>query len=333
VKIPFEHRQSAHCESGVAANLLRNAGLDVTEAMVFGVGAGLNFAYLPFVRVNKLPLVAFRGLPGSIFRRAMRVLGADYGMETFRDPARAEAALDAHLEKGRAVGAQVGVFWLPFFPPALRFHFNSHNLVVYGKEGGNYLISDPTLGETVVCPAADLRKARFAQGALAPKGKIYYLRSPPHAPDMKRAVRDSILKTSRAMSATPVPFVGARGIRMLARRVEAWPAKLGEKHAAHHLGHLIRMQEEIGTGGGGFRYIYAAFLQEAEGVLGEPRLGELSRRLTAVGDGWREFALIGSRVCKGRTVSDAPYRDLAGMLLDLAERERSLFHDLREVVR
>ena len=44
--------------------------------------------------------------------------------------------------------------------------------------------------------------------------------------------------------------------------------KFGEKLAAHNLGQVIRMLEEIGTGGAGFRFIYAAFLQESAGILG-----------------------------------------------------------------
>jgi hypothetical protein len=42
---------------------------------------------------------------------------------------------------------------------------------------------------------------------------------------------------------------------------------------------IVRMQEEIGTGGGGFRFIYAAFLQEAGRLMGSTRLEEASRMM------------------------------------------------------
>ena len=50
---------------------------------------------------------------------------------------------------------------------------------------------------------------------------------------------------------------------------KSWlPAIRGRVTGGHFLGNIVRMQEEIGTGGGGFRFMYAAFLQEAGDVLG-----------------------------------------------------------------
>jgi hypothetical protein len=78
--IHFTHRQSAHCESGVAVNLMNHYGLDISEAMAFGIGGGLFFAYLPFVKVNLscggrafaqayLPPSRFRVDPTQLFLR------------------------------------------------------------------------------------------------------------------------------------------------------------------------------------------------------------------------------------------------------------------------
>ena len=70
--------------------------------------------------------------------------------------------------------AQVGVYYLPYFPKEYRFHFNAHNLIVYGMEGDNYLISDPIMDTTHVMDSYQLERVRFAKGALAPNGRIYY---------------------------------------------------------------------------------------------------------------------------------------------------------------
>lgn len=328
--IDFRHRHSAHCESGVTANLLSHRGIEVSEALAFGIGGGLFFGYLPFIRINHLPLITFRKGPGGIFRQAARRLGVEVRHRTFRSAEAASAALDGMLAAGTPVGLQTGVFWLPYFPPALRFHFNAHNLVVYGKEADAYRISDPVLEEPVVCARADLERARFARGALAPKGRMYWLERLPAAVDLPAAVRGGIREVTNRMGA-PVPIIGVRGIRLLAGRLERWPEHLGQKRAVQHLGHLIRMQEEIGTGGGGFRFIYAAFLQEAAGILGQPRLADLSRQMTAVGDRWRDFAVLGARLCKGR--GEADWTKLAVLLRECAEREAEIFSALREVNR
>ena len=332
MNIDFHHRQSAHCESGVTANLLNHYGVDCSEALAFGIGSGLFFAYAPFIRLNFLPLTTFRTAPGSIFRKASKRLGIQVRQQCFKHPIDGEQTLDRLLAVGCPVGAQTGVFWLPYFPPAYRFHFNGHNLVVTGKQEDEYLISDPIFEQPVRCAAADLRQARFAKGALAPKGRIYYIESLPDNIDLPSAIISGIKDVCRVMLATPVPVAGVRGISFLARRIIKWPARLGEKRTLQHLGHIVRMQEEIGTGGGGFRFIYAAFLQEAAALIGNEALLPLSRRCTAIGDDWRELALLAARICKGRAELVPTVADLAQRLEQLAAAEKSLYQDLRTAV-
>lgn len=329
----FNHRQSAHCESGVTANLLSHHGLALSEAMAFGLGAGLLFGYFPFIRINKLPLATFRTAPGTIFKKVTSRLGIKVTRHAYRDQHRAMAELDRYLADGVPVGLQTGVYWLPYFPPALRFHFNAHNLVVYGKEGDAYRISDPVFSEPVTCAAADLVRARFAQGALAPKGKMYSIAHIPAKISLAPAIRASIQDVCRVMIKTPFPLLGTRGIRYLAGQVEKWPTRFDERTAILYLGHIIRMQEEIGTGGGGFRFIYAAFLQEAAEVLGDHRYLDLSVRLTAIGDRWRDFAVAGARHCKGRAGEHESFADLSLILRDCADQETNLFRDLYALTR
>ncbi|MBE0596875.1 MAG: BtrH N-terminal domain-containing protein [Desulfuromonadales bacterium] len=333
MNIDFPHRQSAHCESGVTANLLTHGGIKISEAMAFGIGSGLFFGYVPFLKMGGLPLITFRGAPGCIFRKAARRLGVEMAQEKFRRPERAREALDRLLAAGVPVGAQTGAYWLPYFPAALRFHFNGHNLVVCGREGGDYIISDPVFPGLVRCPAEDLDRARFSKGALAPKGRLYHLRRLPDQIDLGAAALAGIRDVCRIMLKTPVPFAGIRGMHLLARKLERWPAKLGDSQAALHLGHMIRMQEEIGTGGGGFRFIYAAFLQETAALLGRPELQLLSERMTAAGDRWRSFAVGGARICKGRPLPEDTYEALARRLRACAEEERQIYSDLQEVAR
>jgi hypothetical protein len=328
----FPHRQAAHCESGVTANLLTRHGIPISEAMAFGIGSGLFFAYLPFIRVNHLPLTTFRTAPSGIFRRATRRLGIGVETRTFRDPGAGMAELDRLLAAGTPVGAQTGVFWLPYFPPALRFHFNAHNLVVYGKEAEGYRISDPVFPSPVVCPAADLERARFAKGPLAPRGRIYHLGRIPASIDLKPAILQGIREVCRLMVRVPVPLFGVRGIRFLAGQLERWPGRLGERKAILYLGNVIRMQEEIGTGGGGFRFIFAAFLQEAAVTLGDGKLADLALRMTGIGDRWRDFAVAGARHCKGRPEGDDGFAALSRILRDCADLEEGLFRELSKQV-
>jgi len=333
MKIDFKHRHSAHCESGVSSNLLFHYGVNISEAMAFGIGGGIFFGYLPFIKVNKLPLTTFRCEVGGIFKRLNKKLGVDVYWQKFHNQEKAMDALDRSLEEGIPVGCRTGGYWLPYFPSAFRFHFNMHNLVVFGKKGDEYLISDPVFPEPVMCHRKDLIKARFAKGALAPKGTMYYLTSIPEKIDFAPPIIKGIKETCRRMLKTPVPIIGVKGIRFLANRIEKWPKKLGKRKAILYLVQLIRMQEELGTGGGGFRFMYAAFLQEAAGILKENRLLDLSRKMTLAGDRWREFAVIGSRNCKNRATELDSFEAMADILKDCANREAEVYQELMAVVK
>ena len=326
--ITFSHRQSAHCESGVAANLLTWKGIHITEAMAFGIGGGLFFGYFPFIRINGMPLVTYRAAAGHILKTIATIPGINISRKKFRDQDQAMAELDAALADSIPVGLQTGVFWLPYFPKALRFHFNAHNLVVYGKEGDEYLISDPVFPGPVRCPAEDLARARFASGALAPKGKMYYLTRVPKQLEYRPLVMEGIKSVCRMMLGNPFPLIGVRGIRFMARRLEQWPDRLGRERADLHLGHVVRMQEEIGTGGGGFRFMYAAFLQESSEKLQEPFLRDCASLLTTAGDSWRQFAVMAARVCKNRTRNGDTYTAMAEQIRACAALEKKVFWQL-----
>ncbi len=331
IELDFKHRQTAHCETGATANLLNFNGLQATEPLVFGIGGGLFFGYFPFVKLNYIPLTTFRHAPGKIFNSFTRRLGIKVERKFFKDQTRAMDELDAMLAQGRPVACQTGVYWLPYFPSAYRFHFNAHNIVVYGRQNGNYLVSDPNMEHPVTISYEDLQRARFAKGALAPKGKMYYPLEVPKEVNLVKPVRKGLKEIAFNMTCIPFPLVGVRGIRYVAKQVEKWPQTLGPQLAARYLGQLIRMQEEIGTGGAGFRFLFASFLQEASEVLSRPELMELSHTVTAVGDRWREFALLGSRVIKGRAETKDAYPKLAEILQICAKQEEQIFTDLRKM--
>lgn len=332
MRIEFEHKQSAHCESGVTSNLLYHYGLDITESMAFGIGAGLFFGYIPFIKLNKIPLTTFRCSVGGIFKRVSKSLKISVKEKRFRNQKKAMSELDSLLEQNIPVGCQTGAFWLPYFPEAFRFHFNMHNLIVVGKEGDTYFISDPVFPDIVTCSGFNLCKARFAKGTLAPKGRTYILEHVPESPDLVIPVRKGIKAVCNAMLKAPIPIIGVKGIRYLAGKLEKWPEKLGDEMALLYLGQVVRMQEEIGTGGGGFRFMYAAFLQQAASVLEDDNYLELSERLTQIGDKWRLFAVSGARNCKKRARKRDSFPGMAQMLRECADLEEQLFKDLRDIV-
>jgi len=331
MQIKFTHHQSAHCENGVVSNLMKHNGFDVSEPMVFGIGSGLLFCYIPFLMVNHAPAITYRAMPGFIFKRFAKRVGIKIKREKFKNPKDAKTRLDENLNNNNPVGLQVGVYNLVYFPDEYRFHFNAHNLVVYGKEGDNYLISDPVMEDVTTLTDKELEKVRFAKGAFAPKGHIYYPTDFPKELALEKAIKKGIKHTCREMLA-PMPIVGVNGIKKIAKLIRKWPKKKGNKVANHYLGQIVRMQEEIGTGGGGFRYIYAAFLQESSKILNNGKLSELSKEMTLIGDLWRDFALDASRIYKNRAAKSEGYNDVASQLEIIADKEEAFFKKLKKAI-
>lgn len=329
MKIEFQHHQAAHCENGVTSNLLRFYGINLSEPMIFGIGSGFFFTHMAFYKLNGMYVTSFRIWPGMIFKRVTHRLGIRVKRRKYSSPDKAMQELDTLLEQGIPVGMLVGVFHLPYFPKEFRFHFNAHNITVFGKEDGKYLVSDPVMEHVETLTYEELKKVRFARGTYPPKGRMYWIEQAPPAVNVGPSIGEGIRKTATDMLTIPLPMFGIRGIRYMAGKMRKWPARLGEKAAALNLSQVIRMLEEIGTGGAGFRFIYAAFLQESAALLKKPELETLSSEMTSIGDAWRDFAWHAARCFKNRDRGETTYDTLATMLEHIADREEKVFRELR----
>ena len=314
--------------------MLKNIGVQqITEPLAFGIGAGLFFVYIPFLKINNGPVIAFRTLPGLIFKRTCKALDIPVVRKKFGSRQKAEAFLNDRLADGLPVGCQVGVYYLTYFPKEYRFHFNAHNLIVYGKTNDDYLISDPVMETTTTLTSYELERVRFAKGALAPHGQLYYPLAGKTVTDeqIKRAIKSGIAKNVHNMLNIPGPIAGVKGIIFTGKKIKNWRDKLGPKQAGLYLAQLVRMQEEIGTGGGGFRYIYAAFLQEAYGYHAMDDLMEISQRFTRAGDLWRTAAIQAAGIYKGSLGSQEDFNTMGNYLIEIAEIEREAFTALKNL--
>ncbi|PWT73836.1 MAG: peptidase [Bacteroidetes bacterium] len=334
MKLDFQHIQAAHCENGVTTSLLRHNGIDrMTEPLAFGIGSGLFYVYIPFMKINNGPAIAFRTQPGLIFKRTCKSLGIPVARKKFRSKEEASHALQECLHMGQPVGCQVGVYYLTYFPKEYRFHFNAHNIIVFGKEEDQYLISDPVMENPTTLTSYELERVRFAKGAFAPRGQLYYPKEKRVISDeqMRQAIKTGIKRNVRDMLHIPGNIAGISGIRYTANKIRKWRDKLGLQKAGSYLAQLVRMQEEIGTGGGGFRFIYGAFLQEAYAYHPIDELPEISKKFTQTGDIWRNAAVQASGIYKGRLGSQQDFNLMSDYLLEIAELEKNAFEALSKI--
>ena len=324
----FKHTHHAHCESGVVSSLLAYHGLNISEPMVFGISNALHFAYIPFVKMGGMPLIAYRSIPKSIVRNLKKNLQVKMKMETFKSQKKGEERVDELLKEGKILGAQGSMYWLEYVPDELSFHFNAHNFIIFDKKNDTYLISDPVFQDAMECSKKSLTKARFAKGVMAPKGLLYYPTFVPKQLDLKPIVAQNIKKLSKKMLSKAVPIAGINGMKYLARAIVKLENK-DKKYAKLFLGNIVRMQEEIGTGGAGFRFMYASFLQEASELFEQDALlNEAASMMLQVGDEWREFALVIAKAIKSKQEID--FKNIANMLMNVACNEAKIYKKLLE---
>jgi hypothetical protein len=324
----FKHAMAAHCESGTVSSILSHAGLQISEPMVFGISGGIFFGYF---ESKKFPFPTFvvRNRPGQIRTNLAKRTGVKFTERRFGDPVTGERELNGLLAQGKPVACQTDFFYMNYLPNHVRVHINVHFIIVVKQNGENYIVSDcysPSLSEI---DRDSLIKARFAGGSFAPRGFLFYPKSLPGSIDYEKAIWKGIKSASFMMVKLPMPFLGVRGIRLFAKKVPDWPNMARDtEHLSHEIMKINIFLEDQGTGGAGFRFMYATFLREASELLNDPDLLDMSKRIMEIGDRWREISLFAARIGKRRDLGPDRLRELGGMIAARADEEEVFFRDL-----
>ncbi|MBK6775949.1 MAG: BtrH N-terminal domain-containing protein [Flavobacteriales bacterium] len=326
VAILFDHQQSAHCESGVISNLSAVPWVESERPWPSVCGSGLFYSHMPFLKLNGIPVTSYRILPGLIFKRFSKNMGVQMKRMRFRDQDEAMAELDRVLDKGLPVGMLTSVFYLPY-PPGVQVPLQCAQHCCLRTQGRRILGERSGDGWYHHDPSSCLGARPLREGHTDTNGRMYYPTAVLTKADLKAAAIKGLKRTARDMSNVPLPMFGVKGMPYLAKKLRQYETKLGERRAKLYLGNIIRMQEEIGTGGAGFRFMFAAFLQEAAGLLNKPELNEHAKEMTRIGDQWREFAFEAGRMQKDDLSPAAPMAPWPISWRRSAERRKSCSSD------
>src|SRR5512142_3134849 len=210
----FAHRPGVHCGSTALADVLRLRGIDVSEAMAFGLGAGLGFYYLVSPALS--PTHLFQGRQAHLERTACEVLGAPFREGEEDDAGRAWDAVRAAIDRGVAPILSTDLSALPYW--RTRTRFGGHRVVRAGYDAARRVASvadgdRPGLDEV---PLDALGRAR---SSLAPPfgfpGRPWLEIDAPARPrPLAEAIRDALRRQARDMLLDPE---GTAGISALER--------------------------------------------------------------------------------------------------------------------
>ena len=303
-----------HPETAALVRLLAAAGIEgpdggaPSEALVLGLGGGIGAACFTFEYAGHTPTfyIATRCQPQYAYderfvRTAAEGLGATCELATASSAAAAQKKLAARVAAGPVMAwLSLGELpWAPRLGTVGELGAMPHVVVVEAIAGGTATVRDlaPAPFEVDVAvlsrARARLRAGKFRTLAVAPGGA---------APDPREAVRDAIAACAAELrGATRVrgPMAKNFGLSGLARWAAAlagsdkkkpWTRVFPPAHAAHALAWTRHWIELASTGGGGFRPMYADFLDEAAAIVRRPALRTLARDYRALGKAWRELA-------------------------------------------
>jgi hypothetical protein len=312
--LAFAHYAGIHCSSSSIADILTYDGFRASEAMVFGLGGGLGFVYVDDPRYS--PEHRFNGRSLDLEAKFYRLFGHELQWQGAWKP----DAIEESLAAGRPLLAQTDIAYLPHYDPV---HFPLHGIVIAAWDGRTAKVADTFSPELLDVPAENLRAALLGEDcplmtpySIASVPRIEFRVDPP-------MLAHAIELTAREMLEPSVPGTGLPAMHRLAASSKAWRDSHDWQWSARFAYQSI---EKRGTGGGGFRGLYADFLAQVAPAL--PWIGSLDAvaRMRHIADDWSTVA----QICKAVFVDEEPERlaEAAQGLDRIADSEAALLGEL-----
>ncbi len=322
----FRHLPGLHCGSTALCDALRVRGLEISEPMAFGLGAGLGFHYVSAPELT--PSHFLVGRSAGLERTACEVLGAEAVERSAPGAEEALAGVRDALGRGLSPILSTELSRLPYW--RARTPFGGHRVVLAGLDEGRGLawLADTDRPDLEEVSLADLDAARSALAPPFPvEGRPWLEVDAPRRPrPVAEAVRGALRRQAAGMLEGGARS-GVAALERFAAELTAWPERTrDERDLARCLRFAYQVIEVRGTGGSLFRRLYARFLREAEAaVAGLAELG-LAARMDGLAEGWTRLAMALKELGEGG-VRIVP-AGVLGEARALAEGERKFFEDV-----
>jgi hypothetical protein len=275
----YVHTPGHHCGSTALRNLLGFHGVELSEEMAFGLGAGASFYYL--VLDDASPSRWFNGRTARLEEQFRDLTGAALALRTFppEDEGAWEAAR-AEVDSGRPVLLLTDLYYLDHYGNSA--HFPGHAVVLAGYDDEQALLSDTGFAELQTTRLENLASARHSGHPAYPlEGHMFTVDEEVDLAQLETAVPAAIAEAAKQMLEPDFgEFAGLPAVRRLAAEAGSWPEAAEDWQWCARFAYQVI--ERRGTGGGAFRPMYARFLAEAG--------REEAPLAAAAGERWTELA-------------------------------------------
>ncbi len=312
----FEPFVGQHCETTATGNLLKYAGLNLSEPMLFGLGEGLGFIYWD-MRTMALPFLGGRIKPQQITKNLALNLHLQASFQETASVRTAWKNVQSQIDSGIPVGLQLDCYYLEYFGNPI--HFAGHYVAMYGYDDTfAYLIDTQQQGGAVKSALENLEQARNAKGPMAAKNLSYTIAPIAAAPNLAEVIRPAIQRNAEEFLNPAIANFGYKGIAKASQQVKSWFTR--SKNIREDLTLVAVLIERGGTGGALFRNMYRDFLSECREIINDPNLTAAHDLFCRIAPQWSEVASLLTQA--GETTKQC-YLDQASVaLLDLSKQEK-----------
>lgn len=256
----YRHLPGNHCGSTALRNLLAFHGVEISEEMALGLGAGAGFYYLALD--DSSPSRWFNGRTARLEESFRELTGTALEMRTFEagDEAAWKAAR-AEVDAGQPAILLTDIFHLDHYGNSA--HFPGHAVVLAGYDDEHAHLSDTGFEQLQRTRLENLARARFSGHPAYPlEGHIFTVAEKVEPERLLAAVPAAIARAASEMLEPPFgEFGGLPALERLAAEAGSWPEAVADWRWCARFAYQVI--ERRGTGGGCFRLMYSRFLAEA----------------------------------------------------------------------
>jgi hypothetical protein len=256
----YRHLPGNHCGSTALRNLLGFHGVEISEEMAFGLGAGACFFYV--VLEDASPSRFTNGRAAKLEESFLELTGAPLRLRTDEHPDRSWELAREVVDGGRPALLLTDLYYLDHYGKSA--HFPGHAVVLAGYDDERAWLSDTGFEELQTTVLENLARARHSkQPVFQLEGHVI------DVPDWAALDREALLEAApraieRAAKEMVEPslgeYQGIPALRRLADEIGSWPEVAEDWQWCARF--LYQVIERRGTGGGNFRRMYSRFLAE-----------------------------------------------------------------------
>lgn len=309
----FTHTPGHHCGSTALRNLLAFHGVEISEEMAFGLGAGAGFYYLALE--DGSPSRWFNGRTARLEENFRELTGAALELRTFpgAEGEAAWAAARAEVDTGNPALLLTDIYYLDHYGDSA--HFPGHAVVLAGYDDEVARLSDTGFEELQETRLENLARARHSGHPAYPlEGHMFTVGEEIDRGRLRAAAPRAIERAVSEMLEPPFgELAGVPALDRLAAEAGSWPEAVEDWQWCARFAYQVI--ERRGTGGGCFRLMYSRFLEEA-GREEAPLAAEAAAR-------WTKLAQAFKAASEGDEPRPEPWRAVAegaGRVRDAEQR-------------